>query len=244
MIHIVIPAAGTGSRFVAAGKGPKIFAEVDGVPMLRRVVDNIREVVSHVPDSHRVTVVTSMTPPFLGEDVEVVQLATATRGAVETILNAGIGEGPLLVANCDQLLGYCRVGDDPADGWIATFKSTSPHHSYVRTDDAGVVTAIAEKVVISDQAVAGLYLFEDGSQFADAAHTVLDEDRRVLGEFYVSTVLDEMIRRGLVLRTFPCRVDILGTPEELDAYHARVEAIRSYLAAGFLPESARRAAAR
>ena len=228
MIHVVIPAAGNGRRFVEAGYGPKIFASVDGVPMLRRVVDNIRE---HISLEHRVTVVTSMTPPDLGEYVEVIQLSAPTRGAVETVLAAKIdGDQPLFVANCDQLLGKeSLVLSSPAAGWVGTFPSTNPHHSYVQyaapaDRRGGVVLDVAEKAVISDQAVSGIYFFTYGADFVEAAEKVLAEDRRVLGEFYVSTVLSQMIRRGLLLRTFDCPVDILGTPEELEAYHARSRA--------------------
>jgi bifunctional N-acetylglucosamine-1-phosphate-uridyltransferase/glucosamine-1-phosphate-acetyltransferase GlmU-like protein len=221
VIHVVIPAAGAGSRFVAAGYASKIHADVRGVPMLRAVVDNVR---SFIGLPHRVTVVTTTAPPDLGDDVEVVRLEQPTRGAVETILAAGIDpDETLLVANCDQLVRSEFILTDPADGWIGTFTSTNEHHSYVRTFD-GVVDGIAEKRVISNEAVAGVYVFRGGELFNAAATAVLDRDERVLGEFYLSTVLAEMVRRGNILRTFRCEVDILGTPEELDRYLGRVTA--------------------
>lgn len=216
MIHVVIPAAGSGRRFVEAGYPPKPHVPIDGVPMLRAVVDNLRSQI-HLP--HRVTVVVSAPPPFLGDDVEVVQLAVATRGAAETILAAGIDEGPLLVANCDQLIRSDWLLRWPADGWLATFWSLKAHHSYVTTDEHGYVEKIAEKQVISNHAVAGIYAVADGRQFADAARTVMGRDEKVLGEFYVSSVLAEMLTRGLSLATFPADVTILGTPEEVDEYH-------------------------
>ncbi len=88
-------------------------------------------------------------------------------------------------------------------------------------DDDGFVSAIAEKQVISHRAVAGAYYFRDGAQFVDAAEAVLKDERRVLGEYYVSTVVDEMIQQGARLSTVHGHVDTLGTPEELEAYHAR-----------------------
>ena len=223
MIHVVIPAAGAGSRFIAAGYGPKIWADVNGVPMLRAVVDNLRPAAEH-----RITVVVTRDPPDLGEGVEVVHLKKVTRGAVETALMAGIGVGPLLLANCDQLLSKpmanAMVTGWSVDGVLATFPSASPAHSYVKLDAHGYVTDIAEKQVISDRAVGGVYYFTDGLRFAEAAATVLDEDRRVLNELYVSTVLAEMMSQGASLRTLHGSVTTLGTPEELDTHLGRVPA--------------------
>lgn len=219
MIHVVIPAAGNGRRFTEAGWPPKPHVLVDGTPMLRRVVGNIRPRRS----SHRVTVVVSADPPYLGQDVEVVRLDQPTSGAVETILRAGIGEGPLLVANCDQLVDMDTTDLLTGKGQarIVTFDASSPSHSYVKLDDLGFVRRVAEKQVISDRAIAGVYFFEDGREFADAAEAVLKDDRRVLGEHYVSTVLSELVDRGMQIATVPAVVHTLGTPEELEAYHAR-----------------------
>lgn len=218
MIHVVIPAAGSGSRFVAAGRGPKPHVLVDGVPMLRRVVANVRPT-----RPHRVTVLGTIPLPDLDASVKVVDLDRPTSGAVETILAAGIDDGPLLVANCDQLLGYPvdRLLDGPGDVCVATFAAASPAHSYVRLSPAGLVSAIAEKIVISDRAVAGVYWFRSGAAFAEAAERVLADQRTVRGEYYVSTVLAEMLTCGARIGTVHGPAATLGTPEELDAYHAR-----------------------
>ena len=220
MIHVVIPAAGAGSRFVAAGYGPKIWADVNGTPMLRAVVDNLRQ---QIPLEHRVTVVTTEDPPDLG-DVDVVR-CKATRGAVETILAADIQPGEqLLVANCDQLVESDWILTRPADAWVLTFHARAEHHSYVTLGTAGRIVQIVEKQAITNTAVAGVYLFADGAHFVSAARAVLDQDRRVLGEFFVSTALAQMIDRGQILRSVACKATMLGTPEELDAYLGRVRA--------------------
>jgi NDP-sugar pyrophosphorylase family protein len=218
-IHVVVPAAGQGRRFVEAGYPPKQYVPVDGLPMLARVVENVRPAVPH-----RVTVVVTSPPPPIGGDVEVVHLDRQTSGAVETLLAAGVGPGPLLVANSDQLLGFPvdRLTEESGpDGALATFTASSAAHSYVCRDDAGYVIDIAEKRVISSQAVGGVYYFRRGEEFADAARRVLRADRRVLGEFYVSTVIAEMLERGAALRAVHGDVATLGTPEELAVYEAR-----------------------
>lgn len=222
MIHVVIPAAGSGSRFAEAGyANPKAMIDVLGRPMIERVIDNLRPGIAHA-----VTVVSQV--PLPGVEAEVV-LTGPTGGAVETILKAGIGNGPLLLANCDQLasLDVNRLAAAPGDGCIATFRSSRAHHSYVRLDSDGYVYEVAEKVVISGAAVAGIYFFADGTAFADAARYVVEQDVRVLGEFYVSTVLAELVRRGAKLSTLDTDVAVLGTPEELQLFEmaARVAAV-------------------
>jgi NDP-sugar pyrophosphorylase family protein len=211
MIHVVIPAAGSGQRFADAGyRQPKALIDVAGVPMLQRVIDNIRP-----SRAHRVTVISQVPLPGIG--VEVV-LTGPTGGAVESILKADIGDGPLLVANCDQLVGLDLDDMLQGDGCVATFRSAKPHHSYVRLDEAGYVVEVAEKRVISHHAVAGLYYFADGARFVAAARSVVDNDRRVLGEFYVSSVLAELVEAGKKLATVGTDVAVLGTPEELELF--------------------------
>ncbi len=220
MIHVVIPAAGGGRRFAEAGyREPKPLVGGLGKPMIQRVIDNIRPAMDH-----RVTVLSRVPLPGVDADVQIIG---ETRGAVETILQADL-DGPLLIANCDQLVSTDWILTEPADGWLLTFRSAKPHHSYVLTDSLrGVVTRIAEKEVISNQAVAGIYCFADGSLFRGAAEAVLKEDRRVLGEFYVSTVIAELVRRGAHLRTVDCRCAVLGTPEELQLFEAAAEVAKT-----------------
>lgn len=210
VIHVVIPAAGHGGRFTAAGYGPKPLVDVLGQPMIRRVVDNVRPTAAH-----RVTVLSQI--PLPGVDTVIV---APTRGAVDTLLHADL-DGPLLIANCDQLIStpVDALIDAADDGCVATFRSAKAHHSYVRLRD-GVVDQIAEKTVISHEAVAGVYFLRDGARFRAAAEAVIAQDRRVLGEFYVSTVLAELVTRGARLTTVDTSVAVLGTPEELDLFVA------------------------
>jgi NDP-sugar pyrophosphorylase family protein len=222
MIHVVIPAAGQSRRFVEAGYGIKALVPVLGKPMMQRVIDNIRP-----PVPHRVTVVSQVPLPDITADVVI---STPTGGSVESILKADIGDEPLLLVNQDQLVDLDLVAfldaGFGADGVLATFRSNKAHHSYVTTAD-GLVTSIVEKQVVSHDAVTGIYFFARGGEFRDAAEAVMKENRRVLGEWYVSSVIAEMIHRGARLRTMECNTAILGTPEELQLFEAAVAVARS-----------------
>lgn len=216
MIHVLIPAAGASRRFVEAGYPVKALVDVLGKSMMQRVIENVRPL-----KQHRVTVVSQV--PLPGVDADVVLAGRPTLGSVDSILMADILDGePLLLVNQDQLvdLDIDVFIASAADGAIATFRSTKPHHSYVTVDGQGHVARIVEKEVISNQAVTGIYFFRDGGVFRRAAERVLATDMRVLGEFYVSTVLAAMVGDGYRFTTSDCATAILGTPEELQLFLA------------------------
>lgn len=216
MIQIVIPASGNGQRFKDAGyEEPKHLIPVLGVPMIKRVLACI------VPDQdYSVQVITKD------------KLKSPSRGAVETILNAHINPNePLLIANCDQLVDIDveELMNTELDGVIATFESVLPHHSYVKTDEYGIITEIKEKEVISHQAVTGVYYFSRAEDFIEASKAVIATDERVKGEFYVSSALAKMIRDGKKLTTYDCPSVMLGTPAELRAFEIAVHYGESHL---------------
>lgn len=230
-LTVLIPCAGNGSRFAQAGYIlPKPLVDVAGKPMLRRVMDNLAPTCDH-----RFVIVSRLGSPVrkcLGRGDVAVHLRQPTDGAVATILMArDYLMGPLLLANCDQL-GDFHADDliaaaDGADGAIVTFPSGKDHHSYVRTDASGTITEIAEKRVISNQAVTGVYYFHDGAAFAAHADAVVRGNIRWGGEFYVSTVIERMVEAGIRVRTLDAASAMLGTPEELQLFELAVKVGRT-----------------
>lgn len=230
MIDVIIPMAGNGQRFVDAGyTDPKPMIDVAGKPMIARVMESLS------PVGGAWFVLVSRIDVQSAENVTVVGLDEPTRGAAETVLAAAdaVVEGPVMVANCDQ---YVTGGIDDFlsavanyDAGIMVFNSTNPHHSYVQIDAYDVVTRIAEKQVISDLAVVGIYWFAESANLFDYAIDVIDNDTRVNGEFYLSSILDLMILDGLKVKTWEVDVHdkhILGTPEELRIFLDKVDAGR------------------
>lgn len=238
MLHVVIPAAGNGQRFKDAGyTDPKPMIDVLGKPMIDRVMESITagyegEYAAQiiVRKEHKV------------KHPAVVELDSPTQGAVDTLLSAKAStmQAPgdsLLVANCDQYLSDFNLQDaineaDGYDGFILTFKSGNPHHSYVVTDENGVITEIKEKQVISNQAVFGVYYFSEVDPFMQSCLDVVESGEKFNNEFYVSTALANMIERGFKLKAIKVSSEqkhILGTPEELEQFLSRVEAGKSSL---------------
>lgn len=234
MLTVVIPAAGEGKRFTAAGYGPKPLIPVLGEPMLARVIKNLRP-----HGANRVVVVSRLdgkaVDALLKDDDVNIQLSEPTEGAVDTILKAKdyITNGPLLIGNADQLVGF-DVNDfilagQVLDGSIVTFASDRPHHSYVTVDMWGVVQEIAEKTVISNKAVCGVYYFRSGSDFLQYANQVISIDERYNGEHYVSSVISRMIAEGLSISTYDAPSAMLGTPAELQLFEACAAVVKRTL---------------
>ncbi len=213
MIQLVIPAAGNGQRFKDVGYDqPKHLINVNGRSMISRVIENLRP-----SQLHTIQVITR---PMLTEP---------SRGAVETILRANLDpEEPLLIGNCDQLVAFDvdkmidRVRQYNIDGGLVVFKSNKEHHSYVELDDHSLITRIAEKEVISNWAVTGVYYFKRAGDFIEAGRQVIENDERVKGEFYVSSAIARMIESGKKLGVYDAPSAMLGTPEELQLFEAAV----------------------
>lgn len=235
-LTILIPAAGEGSRFAAAGYSqPKPFIPVFGRPMLAQVIDNLR-----LPGARTVVVARAThvaAEPALAEalsgeaGVRWSLLDRTTEGTACTVLAARAelpADRPLLIANCDQWVegGIAALIADARqrhlDGSILVFDSPpDPKWSYARLDGARVVE-VAEKKPISNLATVGIYYFRTAQLFFDSAEAMIAADDRVNGEFYTCPVYNDLIRRGGNVGVFGIearRMHGLGTPEDLERFH-------------------------
>lgn len=232
-LTILIPAAGNGQRFLDAGYGPKALVPVVGKPMIQRVMENL----TPADGDHQFILISrldfELTDPLLGLTDLNVRLTAPTEGAVDTILSVRdqINDGPLLVGNCDQLIAFSpdafMLSAAGRDGALVTFRSDRPHHSYVKIDDDGLISDIAEKVVISNQAVTGVYFFQNGKDFIAHCDAVVDANDRYNSEFYVSSVIARMIENGRRFVTYDASSAMLGTPSELQLFEMAVEVAKA-----------------
>ena len=226
---IIIPAAGEGRRFTEAGyKGPKHEIDLDGRPMVARVIDNVLQLdVQSLPDL-RIFVADQ---GYVGK----------TKGAIDTILKVEMlvhidPNERLVIANCDQLLDLTTY--DPAkpsgNGIVFTFKSANPAHSYVWTKK-DKITDIIEKPRDPvaqgwTQAVSGVYVFNRAEPFLTAckeAQAKLSEPGWTGAEQYISSALKIMIEQGYGLYAEDVPTAILGTPEDFQRFETALAVIRS-----------------
>jgi len=210
MINVVVPMAGRGSRFFGtAERGPKPLIEVQpGRIMLDYVADYLQFdepyrlifvcLREHAQDARLQAFMRRMGPKHRLLAVEQLTNGPAASALVARDLLAADDE--LIVAYCDgaydldMQLFVERMRQRDADGGVLIYPSTLPSRAYAMLvgDRVG---AIAEKQVISPDAVAGVYYFRRAADFVGAAQTLLAEaaDTR---EVYVSTTYNLLIAAG------------------------------------------------
>ncbi|WP_428153205.1 glycosyltransferase family 2 protein [Brevundimonas sp.] len=239
IVNVVIPAAGEGSRFKAAGfTKPKPFIDVLNKPMIQHVIGNVQPAGAKIHVLARADHVQENAAEIeaLRQSGAEVHLVDAlTEGTACTVLlarKAFDNASPLIVANSDQYVDF-SVDDfvrdavnRNLDGSILVFRDTTlnPKWSFAKLGLDGLVVEVAEKSPISDLATIGIYYFRRGSDFVRSAIDMIVNNDRVNNEFYTCPVYNYMIESGLRIGVFEVPVEGmhgLGTPEDLATYLAR-----------------------
>lgn len=239
-LHIIMPMAGEGSRFLKEGwTTPKPLIELNGLPLFKRAIGSVH--IDGVPMKYSFIVrqehidkygIDKGIKSFL-PDAEIFSVLQTTRGAVETCLLAesAIDDGDgVIVMDCDlefrskeflkiisDILSY--PASESEGGALLSFESDQPRYSYAELGEDGYVVRTAEKEVISNHALCGAYFFSTGKRFKAIAHKLLDEPEFKKLEYYVSLLYNYMLAEGEKVRLAPMEEYYsYGTPEELKRY--------------------------
>jgi NDP-sugar pyrophosphorylase family protein len=241
MINIVIPMAGLGSRFAKAGyEKPKPFIDVAGKPMIVRVLENLaypsaRYILiarkEHIEKEQ--DLVKQIEKEFNAIFISIDKL---TEGTACTVLYARKyinNNEPLLIANSDQIVDM-NIGDfindckkRQLDGSILTFidKYSDPKWSFAKLDPNNLVSEVKEKVVISEFATVGVYLYSKGQDFINSAIDMIIDNDRVNNEFYTCPTYNYSIKDGAKIGIYNIKFEEMhgiGTPEDLNSYLKKI----------------------
>ena len=231
-MNVVIPMAGAGSRFAAAGYTfPKPLIEVNGKPMIQVVVENLN-VDAHfiylVQKDHYEKYNLKQLLNLITPGCDIIQIDGLTEGAACTTLLAKDlinSDEPLLMANSDQFVEWnsneCLYAftADSIDGGIVTFEATHPKWSFAKLDNNGFVSEVAEKNPISNIATVGIYYWKHGSDYVKYAEQMIEKNIRTNNEFYVCPVFNEAIADGKKIRAKNiAKMWGIGTPEDLNYF--------------------------
>ena len=242
MINIVIPMAGLGSRFSKAGyEKPKPFIDVDGKPMIVRVLENLS-----FPNARYILIARK---EHIEKEKELVRqiendfnatfisIDKLTEGTACTVLYARKyinNDEPLLIANSDQIVDInifdfindCKNRN--LDGSILTFvdEYKDPKWSFAKLDENNLVTEVKEKIVISEFATVGIYLYSRGRDFVDASIDMIIDNDRVNDEFYSCPTYNYAIKNGSKIGIYNIEFEQMhgiGTPEDLNLYMNKIK---------------------
>lgn len=231
-LNVIIPMAGAGSRFAAAGYTfPKPLIEVCGKPMIQIIVENLNIEANYiflVQKEHYEKYNLKYLLNLIAPNCKIIQVDGITQGAACTTLLAKEfidNDAPLVMANSDQFIEWnsneCMYAfsADSIDGGILTFNATHPKWSYAKIGKDGFVNEVAEKKVISDQATVGIYFWKHGSDYVKYAEQMIGKDIRTNNEFYVCPVFNEAIldNKKIRIKTID-KMWGIGTPEDLNYF--------------------------
>lgn len=237
ILNILIPMAGKGSRFAVEGYDlPKPLIDVNGIPMIQLVIENIKPKIphhfificleDHVSKHNIDKFLLSIEPT-----AKIVLVNQVTGGAAETAMLASQSVDqnmPLLIANSDQYLNFDInhyinfLEASLSDANIMTMNATGEKWSFIKKKGQ-LVSEVAEKKEISTEATVGIYFFKHGRDFFRYAKNMIEIKDKTLGEYYVAMVYNYLIRAGLAVDSYNVgnvedRVYGLGTPSDLRLY--------------------------
>lgn len=229
-VNVVIPMAGNGSRFAQEGYIlPKPLIDVQGVPMIQRVVENLNidgQYIFIVRQEHLDKYDVKSLLERVAPGCIIVPTDGVTEGATCSVLLAAPhidNDTNLVIANSDQFLEWDSSAflyeSMNVDGCISTFEQTDPTDkkwSYASLDKVGFVERVAEKEVISTHANTGIYFWAKGSDFVKYSKQMIDKNIRTNGEFYIAPVYNEAIADGKRIKIQNCKkMWGLGVPADL-----------------------------
>ena len=216
-LHIVMPMAGEGSRFLKEGwTTPKPLIELNGQPLFKHAISSVTDKDIQMKYSFIVRQehidkyqIDKGIRSFLPE-ANLFSVVKTTRGAVETCLiaeNAIADDDAVIVMDCDlefrskkfmeiikQILN--KPIEEATGGALVSFESNEPRYSYAALGEDGFVARTAEKEVISNHALCGAYFFASGRRFKQIAHLLLAEPAFTKPEYYVSLLFNYLLKDG------------------------------------------------
>lgn len=239
-LHIIMPMAGEGSRFLKEGwTTPKPLIELNGQPLFKHAISSVTDKDIQMKYSFIVRQehidkyqIDKGIRSFLPE-ANLFSVVKTTRGAVETCLiaeNAIADDDAVIVMDCDlefrskkfmeiikQILN--KPIEEATGGALVSFESNEPRYSYAALGEDGFVARTAEKEVISNHALCGAYFFASGRRFKQNAHLLLAEPAFTKPEYYVSLLFNYLLKDGEKVWLAPMEEYYsYGTPEELKRY--------------------------
>ena len=254
-MKIVIPMAGTGARFIAAGytePKPMIRLSSDNRMIIEHVLDMFQDPADefificndrHLEDTNMKRVLEDLRP-----GCTILSIPQHKLGPVHTLLPSLAfirPEEEVIVSYCDGTLKFDRnhfnreVASLKMDGCLFTHSGFHPHTlsstkmAFVREEN-GRVLEVKEKACFTDNpfaehASSGVYYFRRGEYLKKYARDQIARNMHHNGEYYVTLLYNLLIEDGLNVGYFDTPFfACLGTPEEVKNFEAWSTIVRNH----------------
>jgi dTDP-glucose pyrophosphorylase len=235
-MNFVITMAGIGSRFKKAGfKKVKMLLEAHGKTLLEWSVNSLplelctnlifiglKEHNDQYGLQDFIKNRYKLKDQCMSYDLNFLWLKEVTRGQAETVYKAKElvnFNTDLLIFNIDTFFISSTLKKNllinNIDGVLGAFRSNEDRFSYAKLNDAGYVVETAEKEVISNYALTGMYHFKYPKDFFDVCEYHIENEIFYKNEFYIAPMYNELIKKGKKIIIDVAEEQwILGTPEE------------------------------
>ncbi len=237
----LIPMAGAGSRFAKVGYAlPKPLIPVSGKPMVINAVNALPESEKHIFICREEHIKNHQLDDKLHAfypNATILSIDHLTEGQACTCLLAeqfiDTNES-LIIGACDNGMLYDHADfekqKDDNDCLVFTFRNNTlvnrkpEQYGWVEVDEKQLITNVSVKKPISDQpindhAVVGAFWFREGRLFVNAAKKLIEKNIRINNEFYVDSVINEVISMGYRAKVIEIDYYIgWGTPQALKTY--------------------------
>lgn len=237
-ISLIIPAAGEGQRFKAAGfKSPKPLIRVKGIPMIVWVLQNFNlterdEVIIIQQSKDGLAKELNQYVKNIKALIKFVTIDSVTRGPAKSVIlasNLVNRENAIIVANSDQYVSHgledfvYQTRKLKNKGFILTMAASGNKWSYVKRDNYNNILEVREKVEISREATVGIYGWSSCQLMVEGLNEMFFTNDLTNGEFYVAPSYNYLIKKGIDVVPFfigdhSDKVHGLGTPEDLSLF--------------------------
>lgn len=232
MANLIILMAGEGSRFRDSGFTiPKPYIDLNGKPFFVRATESVLKISKKkfdlyfvIQEAHEIQFGVKKLIHKYFPNSTVVELKKVTGGALESAryaLNLIKNSEPVLINDSDHAFKAFDLDKNldlleanEIQGFLANFEATSPNYSFAQYNDQGFLIRTAEKEVISNSAIAGIYGFHSRDYLEEVSDIYLENNK--YSESYISGVFNEIVAKGDRVQGFNLDEHIsFGTPEEL-----------------------------
>ncbi|MGO1119044.1 hypothetical protein ACTL6U_10080 [Rhodovibrionaceae bacterium A322] len=221
----VVPMAGRGIRFVNAGfEIPKWMIRVYGKTILELSLTSVQqadEVIFVINESQvKDFDLTRFFNGFMKQDYQV-HLVGDTGGQAETVylVRDALKGQEAVIVNCDNVVhvdfsafrGQCEQAIPCIDSSVTPVEKPESK-SYARCDANGTLLEAAEKKIISNQVIAGMFYFRNFDSFVEGYEKMVRDEVRVNNEYYISPLFNYLSGTKVTPVSY---FQDLGTPENV-----------------------------
>lgn len=238
----LIPLAGRGSRFAKVGyKDPKPLIDVSGKPMIIQAANYLPKSKDNIfvcLGEHLDTYPLQDEIKKVYREADIVRIDEITEGQAITCflgLKDADENASLLIAATDNGMLYDKakyqalLDDQKIDAIVWTFrhhqssKNNPQMYGWVKTCDENVKGVSVKKAIsddpFNDHAIVGTFYFRKVKYFNGALESLIKNDVRVNGEYYVDSLVNELIDMGLTVKIFEIDDYICwGTPDDYETF--------------------------